>query len=324
MGVAVGATATVAQAETVLRLGSVAPSGSPWGAWITQVAEQLETVSGGELKLNVLLDGQIGDEVTMVRQAMKGRLDIAFVSNDPLAVVMPEAELVTAPYLFDTTEQGTCVQHEHLAGILGPLMAENGLVPITGMELGHTILFSRDPIRMPEDMKGKKVRVGNGIVKRDYIASLGTTPSPLSLADTIPALQTGIIDVVNFPSVYGVAVGVPKLAPNVLVTKHFRLVGSVAVSKRRWNKLSDQEKEWLMSVAPMGAGLTEIILGAEQALLAQTAEAGADVHMLTPKEEAAWRASAEGSIEKSVSTIGGRAAEVLEQLETAKAACNAS
>jgi TRAP-type transport system periplasmic protein len=324
MGVAVGATATVAQAETVLRLGSVAPSGSPWGAWITQVAEQLETVSGGELKLNVLLDGQIGDEVTMVRQAMKGRLDIAFVSNDPLAVVMPEAELVTAPYLFDTTEQGTCVQHEHLAGILGPLMAENGLVPITGMELGHTILFSRDPIRMPEDMKGKKVRVGNGIVKRDYIASLGTTPSPLSLADTIPALQTGIIDVVNFPSVYGVAVGVPRLAPNVLVTKHFRLVGSVAVSKRRWNKLSDQEKEWLMSVAPMGAGLTEIILGAEQALLAQTAEAGADVHMLTPKEEAAWRASAEGSIEKSVSTIGGRAAEVLEQLETAKAACNAS
>ena len=198
IGLTLGFSAPLVQAESVLRVGSVAPSKSPWGAWISEVAQKLEEVSGGEMKMNLLLDGQIGDEVTMTRQAMKGRLDMIFVSNDPLAVIMPEMELTVTPFLYDSIEQGSCVTNEHLAGILGPLMKENGLVPVTWMEVGNTIIFSRQPIRTPDQMQGVKIRVANGVIKRDWMASLGTTPSPLNVADTIPALQTGTIDAVNF------------------------------------------------------------------------------------------------------------------------------
>ncbi|WP_319824945.1 TRAP transporter substrate-binding protein DctP [Thalassovita sp.] len=321
LGLALGISASIAQAETVLRVGSVAPSKSPWGAWITEAAQKLEEVSGGELKLNLLLDGQIGDEVTMTRQAMKGRLDMIYVSNDPLAVVMPEMELTVTPYLYDSVEQGSCVTNEHLAGIMGPLMATNGLVPITWMEVGHTILFSREPIRTPDQMKGVKIRVANGVIKRDWMASLGTTPSPLNVADTVPALQTGALDAVNLPVVYGIAVGIPKLAPNVTLTRHFRITGALAISERSWNKLSDQEKEWLMSVAPMGAKLSSMILGAENALLGQIKEAGVNVIELSDDEMAAWRASAADAPEKAVGAVGGQAAEIMEKLQAAKAAC---
>ncbi|WP_185962330.1 TRAP transporter substrate-binding protein [Palleronia caenipelagi] len=317
----IGLTGSAALAETVLRVGSVAPTQSPWGAWITKVAEQVETVSGGELKLQLLLDGQIGDEVTMTRQAQKGRLDMIYVTNDPLSVVMPELEIMSAPFFFDSTEQGTCVQHNHLAGILEPLMAENNLVPVTWMEVGHTNIFSSRPVRMPEDMGGLKIRVANGIIKRDFMSALGTTPSPLSVADMIPALQTGTIDAVNIPTVYGIAVGIPKLAPHVTVTQHYRLVGSLAISQRVWDKLSDEEQGWLMSVAPMGAELSEMILGAEKALLGQIAEAGVDVHYPTEEELAAWRASADGVLDASLAEIGGQSEDIRAKLEEAKAAC---
>lgn len=321
LGLALGASATFAQAETVLRLGSVAPTASPWGAWITKVAEQLETVSGGKMKMNLLLDGQIGDEVTMVRQATKGRLDMIYVTNDPLSVIMPEMEIMSAPYFFDSVDQGSCVMHKHLAGILEPLMEDNNLVPVTWMEVGHTNIFSSKPVRTPADMGGLKIRVANGIIKRDYMGALGTTPSPLSVADMVPALQTGTIDAVNIPTVYGIAVGIPKLAPHITVTNHYRLVGSVAVSKRTWDKLSDQEKGWLKSLAPMGEELTAMILGAEKALLGQVAEAGIDVHQLSDEEVAAWRASSNGVLDQSISEIGGRSAEIKAKLEEAKAAC---
>ena len=321
IGAALGLAVGAAQAETVLRVGSVAPSKSPWGAWITKVAEQLETVSGGQMKMNLLLDGQIGDEVTMTRQAMKGRLDMIYVSNDPLAVIMPEMELVSTPYLFDTAAQGTCVQHEHLAEILEPLMVENNLVPITWMEVGHTIVFANRPVHRPEDLAGLKVRVANGTIKRDFMSALGTTPSPLSVADMIPALQTGTIDAVNIPTVYGIAVGIPKLAPNITVSNHFRLVGSLAISQRSWTKLSDQEKEWLMSVAPMGKALSAAILGAEAALLGQVKEAGANVIELSDADMAAWRASAADTQAGAVKAVGGRGAEIMAKLEAAKAAC---
>jgi TRAP-type C4-dicarboxylate transport system substrate-binding protein len=214
------------------------------------------------------------------------------------------------------------VQHQHLARILEPLMEENSLVPITWMEVGHTNIFSSKPVRTPEDMAGLKIRVANGIIKRDYMSALGTTPSPLSVADMIPALQTGTIDAVNIPTVYGIAVGIPKLAPNVTVTNHFRLVGTVAISQRSWNKLSDQEKEWLKSVAPMGKGLSDAILGAEKALLGQIKEAGVNVIDLSPEEIAVWRASAAKTQAGAVEAVGGRGAEIMEQLEAAKVACN--
>lgn len=321
VGLALGLSAAAVSAETVLRLGSVAPTASPWGAWITNVAAEVEKVSGGELKLQLMLDGQIGDEVTMTRQAMRGRLDMIYVSNDPLAVIMPEMELISIPYFFDSAEQGSCVQHEHLAPIFEPLMAESSLVPLTWMEVGHSVIMSREPVNAPEDLRGMKVRVANGIIKRDYMSNLGTTPSPLSVADMVPALQTGTIEGVSIPVVYGIAVGIPKLAPNITVSNQYRLVGSLAVSKRTWDGLSEQEQEWLMSVAPMGKQLTGAILGAEQALLGQVAEAGVNVIRLDAEQEAVWRASAEGAEARAVEAVGGRSAEILEQLNAAKAAC---
>ena len=319
---ALGLTAPVAHAETVLRVGSVAPTASPWGQWIGAVAAKLEEVSGGEMKMNLLLDGQIGDELTMVRQAQRGRLDMVFVSNDPIAVLIPQMDLVSTPYLFDSIEQGTCVMFEHLADLFGPLMEENNLVPVTWMEVGNSVVFSREPINSPEDMQGLRLRVAQGDVKNAYFASLGTSPVSLGTADTIPALQTGTVDAVTYPIVYGIAVGIPGMAPNITLTNHFRLIGSLAISQRVWNGLSDQEKEWLMSVAPMGRGLTEGILGAEKALLQKVASAGVSVVELDEEQTAAWRATAEGVGAAEAERMGPEAVELYQALLAARDACS--
>jgi TRAP-type C4-dicarboxylate transport system substrate-binding protein len=319
---ALGFVAPAAQAETVLRVGSVAPTASPWGQWINAVAAQLAEVSGGELTMNLLLDGQIGDELTMVRQAQRGRLDMVFVSNDPIAVLIPQMDLISAPYLFESTEQGTCVMFDHLADLFGPLMRDNNLVPITWMEVGNSVVFSREPITSPEDMQGLRLRVAQGDVKNAYFASLGTTPSALGVADTIPALQTGTIDAVTYPIVYGIAVGIPGMAPNITLTNHFRLVGSLAISQRTWDGLSEQEQEWLMSVAPMGRGLTDGILGAEQALLGQVAAAGVNVIELDEAQTAAWRATAEGIGDAEAERMGPDAVALWESLLAARDACS--
>lgn len=105
-----------ANAETVLKLGSVAPSGSPWAKWITDVAAHVEEISGGELKLDLILDAQIGDEQTILRQAVKGRIEIAYVSNIPLTLLAKEMALISTPHLWDSIEQGSCAAHKHMLG----------------------------------------------------------------------------------------------------------------------------------------------------------------------------------------------------------------
>jgi len=311
-----------ATAETVLKMASVAPSTSPWGKWASAVSAKVEEVSGGELKIEMLFDAQAGDEQTILRQTMKGRLDIAFVSNVPMTLISEELAIPSSAYLFDSAEQGTCVAHEHMAGVLGGLMDGAGVVPLTWMEVGHYVLFSKEPINLPSDLNGKKVRIAPSIADVALANAIGASGVPMGTTDAIPALQTGSVDAAWFPTVFGIAIGTHKVAPNVTVTNHARLIGTIAVSKRVWSKLSEQEQQWLSAVfGGAGGQLTDIILGAEKALLGKIAGAGIPVHELTEEELAAWKAAAADVPAAVAAEAGGEAQAIVDALAAAKAAC---
>ncbi len=310
-----------AHAETVLKLASVAPSGSPWGKWATGVAAKIEEVSGGELKIDLLLDAQAGDEQTILRQTAKGRLDIAFVSNVPLTLLSQEMAIPSAAYLFDSPEQGTCVAYEHLAGVLGGIMEGAGVVPLTWMEVGHYVLFSKQPLKTPSDLAGLKMRIAPSIADAALANAWGVQGVPMGTSDTIPALQTGSVDAAWFPTLFGIGIGTHKVAPHVTVTNHARLIGTVSVSSRTWAKLSDQEKQWLGVFTAAGPKLTEGILGAEPALLGQLEAAGVPVNKLDEAASAPWKAAAAGVLEAVIAEAGGDAQTVADSIATAKAAC---
>ncbi|MCE8510256.1 TRAP transporter substrate-binding protein [Ruegeria pomeroyi] len=315
---AIGAPAV---AETVLKLGSVAPSGSPWGKWATGVAAKIEEVSGGELKIELLLDAQAGDEQTVLRQTAKGRLDIAFVSNVPLTLLSQEMAIPSAAYLFDSPEQGTCVTYEHLSDTLGGIMEGAGVVPLTWMEVGHYVLFSKEPVSSPADLAGKKMRIAPSIADAALAKAWGVQGVPMGTSDAIPALQTGTVDAAWFPTLFGIGIGTHKVAPHVTVTNHARLIGTVAVSGRTWAKLSDQEKQWLGVFTAAGPQLTQGILGAEPALLGQLEGAGVPVKHLSAEEGAVWKAAADGVLAAIIEEAGGDAQAVADRIAQAKAAC---
>ncbi|MCE8522659.1 TRAP transporter substrate-binding protein [Ruegeria pomeroyi] len=310
-----------AVAETVLKLGSVAPSGSPWGKWATGVAAKIEEVSGGELKIELLLDAQAGDEQTVLRQTAKGRLDIAFVSNVPLTLLSQEMAIPSAAYLFDSPEQGTCVTYEHLSDTLGGIMEGAGVVPLTWMEVGHYVLFSKEPVSSPADLAGKKMRIAPSIADAALAKAWGVQGVPMGTSDAIPALQTGTVDAAWFPTLFGIGIGTHKVAPHVTVTNHARLIGTVAVSGRTWAKLSDQEKQWLGVFTAAGPQLTQGILGAEPALLGQLEGAGVPVKHLSAEEGAVWKAAADGVLAAIIEETGGDAQAVADRIAQAKAAC---
>lgn len=184
------------------------------------------------MKLELLLDARAGDEQTILRQTTRGRLDIAYVSNAPLTLLAPEIGLAAAPFLFDSVEQGTCVAHNHMSNAFGEMMTGAGVVPLTWMEVGNYSVFAKDGVRTPADLDGNKIRVAPTATDEAYARAMGTSGVPLGTSDTIPALQTGNVDAAFFPTVFGIAIGTHKVAPNVIVTQHARLIGTVSVSQR--------------------------------------------------------------------------------------------
>jgi len=320
--IAFGLLSSPALAETTLRAATIAPMTSPWGQWAQSVADQIAEKSGGKLKIQVIGDAQLGDEQTILRQGMKGRVDIVMVSNIPLSLIGQEVDVFSTPFLFDSVEQGTCVAYSHMSDILGPNLLDAGLIPLTWMEIGHYLTFSKkEPALTPDALSGKKLRVAATTSDEAFARRLGAVGVPMGTSATIPALQTGNVESAFLPGLFGMAIGTHKVAPHVTVSDHGRPIGTVAISERSYKKLSDQEKEWLKVFEETGPAMSATILGTQEAFLKKLEGAGLPVVRLNDEQTAAWKASSEGLREELVEQLGPKAAALLEKIETAKAAC---
>lgn len=311
-----------AQAQTELRLGTAAPSASPWGVWVQDVADEIEKASDGALRIRVIGDAALGGEKTLFRQGMKGRLDMIMISNVYLSLIEQEIELVSSPFLFDSTAQGSCVAANHLGSILEHTMEAGQLVPLGWLEVGNVIVFSRVPIAAPSDFEGKKVRISETSADMLFSRRLGAVGVPLGISDTILSLQTGSVDAAFLPAAYGVGIGIHKIAPHLTITNHTRLIGTIAVSKSTYDRLSQQERKWLEIVTSSGPRLSATVLGTEEKMLKQLSDAGDSVRRLSENEKKAWRTAAEGIQDELAASLGESAVQLLAQINAAKAACD--
>ncbi len=319
---ALGVMTAAAHAETTLKVATIAPIASPWGKWAQDTADKIEELSGGELKIQIIGDAQLGDEQTILRQGIKGRVDIVMVSNIPMSLIGQEVDVFSTPFLFDSVEQGTCVVYGHMNDILGPTLKEAGLEPLTWMEIGHYVVFSKNENALtPSDLEGRKLRVAATTSDEAFARRMNAVGVPMGTSDTIPALQTGNVESALLPGLFGIAIGTHKVAPYVTVTDHARPIGTVAISQRTYSKLSDQEKEWLKVFNETGPAMSATILGTQAALLNQIEEAGVPVARLNEEQIAAWQTASEGLREELAQDLGPKAVALLERIDTAKAAC---
>jgi TRAP-type C4-dicarboxylate transport system substrate-binding protein len=316
--------AQVAQAADTmeLRYATAAPESTPWGQYLKKTIAVAEKAAGGTLKIVPYYSSQLGDEQTALRQTVRGRIDISGQSNTATSLVVPEIALLAAPYLFENPEQSDCVFDKHVEGIFGPMLDEKGLILLSYVEVGHGTVFSAVPLPDASAAQGLKIRVPPSNAATFYWDELGAGGVPLGVVDMVPALKTGQVKAIHTSTVYGLAIGLPKLAPYIVYNRMAHDVGTVTVSKKTWKKLSDTQKAALRETAKYVDGLRQGIRGAEQALLAKAEQAGAKVDRPTGAALASWQKAAEAAQLKLVDSIGGNAQLIWQKVLDARKACS--
>ena len=291
-----------------LRSSGAAPEPSPWGQVTNAFTAKVAELSDGALTINHFHGSQLGDEQTTVKQVARGRLDIGLFSNTATSLLVPEFGLLASPYTFADVAQADCVADTHLLPTFGEAMDAAGVVPIAWLEIGQQIIFSKDKlIKTPSDLHGVKIRTAPTKTDTVFMQTAGGNAIPLGTTDTMPALKTGNVSAVTWPTVYGIAVGYQEVAPNVTVTNHVHQIGSVIVSKKIWADLSEEDQGWLMEAAEVFKGLRGAVRKAEGGLLGKIADAGTNVYNPTDEEMAAWRAVAPDAQKTILAELGGAA-----------------
>ena len=320
---AVFAQSALAADVTEMRYATAAPENTPWGTYLKKTIGVAEEASGNTLKINAFYSSALGDEQTALRQVVRGRIDMSGQSGVATSLVVPEIALLGAPYLFKDSAQSDCVFDNHVQPIFGPMLEDKGLVLLSYVEVGWPTIFSVAPMNTGEQAKSIKLRVPPSRSTTLYWDKVGAAGVPMGVVDMIPALKTGQVKAIHTSTVYGVAIGLHKLAPYVSYNNtHQHDIGTVVVSGKIWKDLTDVQKSALLKTADYVDELRKGIRGAEQALLGKAASEGATVTKIDGAEMAGWEAFAADAQQDLVAEIGGRAAEIWNRIQVAKKACS--
>jgi len=231
----------------VLKLAHVLDSSHPVSKGMVRLAEILQDVSGGQMRMDIYPGGQLGSsEREYIESLQIGSLDLTKVNSAVLENFVPSVAVFSLPYVFQSDQHRWNV----LFGPVGKkMLLEGEPVWLRGLcfyETGSRNFYLRGKaVFKPDDLKGLKIRVMRSYWSIRTINALGGSATPIAFGELYTALQQGVVD--------GAENNVPTLfqSRHYEASKYYVLDGHSApsdvllISTHSWNRLTDQQKLWL-------------------------------------------------------------------------------
>jgi TRAP-type transport system periplasmic protein len=222
-----------------LRIGSLVPKNSLYHRQLLDVAESWRTAQGAGAKYLVYPDGSQGGEAEMARRMRIGQLQGALLSVVGLREIEPSiAALQSMPLLFRSWEELDFVR-EKMRSAMEKKFLDKGFVVLAWGDAGWVRFFSKEAALRPDDYKRMKFFAwGSEPDQQNIMKSLGYTPVPLETTDILPAIQTGMINVVPSTPYFALATQVYNTAPHMLDINWAPIVGALVVTRKAWDGMS--------------------------------------------------------------------------------------
>lgn len=172
-----------------------AAGGTQWELG-TKFTELLEKKTGGEVKVDMFPNGQLGNEQDTVNNAAIGLLDFSVLAINNVTPFSPSVGLLTMPYVIQSADEAKLLTQ----GEIGQELVDNTIrdagVRIIGWAYsGFRVLTnSKRPVKSPEDLKGLVIRVPRNEIMISSYQAWGVNPTPMAWSETFTGLQQGVVD----------------------------------------------------------------------------------------------------------------------------------
>ncbi|MBL8331088.1 MAG: TRAP transporter substrate-binding protein [Rubrivivax sp.] len=305
-----------------LRYATVAPAKTVWVNQAERVAKAAEEESGGSLKISVFHSGQLGSEVDALQQVARGRIDMGPFSASTSALMVPEMQVLTAPFYFRDSKERDCVI-DGLTPVVRELWVAKGVQFLGWGNAGESILAAKRPLTSAADVKGQKFGVTGTKTLVNYYTALGANPTAATPTELAPAFQTGLIDWAPITTVFYVAAGIGKVAPVMTRADITEIPTLTLMNKTTYDLLSPDQQQalsraWARTPA---AQLRKEVRDFEQAMRNAHEKGGGQIVQLTPEQREVWRRDAAAQWPKWMEDSGPGSLKLAQQAEAARMAC---
>lgn len=240
--------------RTELKLAHGLPTDHPVHQAMVFMAQRTAELSEGKLIIDIYPSEQLGSEQQCLELVQIGSLAITKVSAAVVESFAEEYRVFGLPYIFESKEHTFRVLDGDIGKDLLNSIQDKLIQGLCYYDAGSRSFYTRSKsINHPDDLAGMKIRVMRSITAVEMMQVLRGSATPVSWGELYTALQSGVVDGAenNTPSLH--TSRHYEVCKYFSLDEHTTIPDVLVVSKIIWDKLTDQEREWLQQAADESA-----------------------------------------------------------------------
>ncbi len=304
-------------APVVLRVGSVAPEGSPWAEASLNAARQVAKASHDAVHLRTFLAGVLGDEPELMAALVAGKLDIYSGTAPAAEIAIPELSVFELPFLFKDEAEIERVMKE-IFPVLARVAAKRGFRMLAVTAVGFKHLGTAVPVESLADLRKVRLRSQPSALQERMWARAGVPHTAIGQIKVQDELAAGTVNAFDAAITWMYAASWHTRIKHLTLFGHVYQLGVFMAGPSVVQKLTPaQMKTAFKGLEGLGPDNNRAVRQVERSLLDTLPGLGVTVSPVPKKLRAEFEAACKGlrAEWRRGTTEGGR--ELLDAIERA-------
>ena len=292
IALAVAAGPLAADEPILIRFSHVVAPDAPKGKAAEFFARRAQELTDGRVRVEVYANSTLYADREEMEALQLGAVQMLAPSLAKFSVLGASAfELFDLPYIFEDRQALRAVTEGEIGERLLGMLEPRGIKGLAFWDNGFKSFSANAPIRRPEDLAGKRMRIQSSRVIEEQMLALGAVPHMMAFSDAYEALRVGVVDGTENPHSNLYTQRMHEVQPYLALTEHGYLGYAVIVNKRFWDNLPRGVRRVLERAMREATNYANRIAREENmaALEAIRAAGTTEIHALTAEERAAFR-----------------------------------
>jgi TRAP-type C4-dicarboxylate transport system substrate-binding protein len=278
----------------VIKVGSVAPEGSPWDKALKRIALDWRKISGGRVTMKIYSGGIAGDEPDMIRKMRINQIQAAAMTGSGLGKIDPDWLVYQLPFLTKNDRELDYL-FDKLRPELEKRLEAKGFTFLAIIKSGWLRFFAKQKVVAPADFQRLRFFVMEGSPEIDQAwKAMGFHIVPLPPNDAFAALQSGMVEVFSASPLTAAAMQWFALAPHMTDIYWTPLTAGLIISNQTWRRIPAALRPQLMAATQKALSELEAeVMSVENQAMEIMLENGLTVHQVPAEAMQEWEALVE-------------------------------
>lgn len=271
--------------EMSIRLATSTPDDHSISQGAYKFKEIVEEKSGGQIKVEVYSNAQLGSLREQTEAAQLGTIEMSLSLVSTVSSFVEDMEVLEYPYLWPDEDTLWQVMDGETGNIIAGTAEQAGFKGLGFWAGGFKVMTNKDnPILSPDDLRGVDVRVIPSRTLQTMFTAWGANPVPIDFTELYNALQQGTVDAQENPVETIYTQKYHEVQDHLTMTNHGYQYHIMLANLGWWDGLSNEVQQLLLE-AEEEAKLyaRDINMNQVEERLIELEELGLEIHELSPE-----------------------------------------